>query len=135
MVLLPLTDKDLLNRSHLLYQVLEINGYRVYLEFVKMLHTPAEYPKQLRHFPPKVTMLIEGNYNSLEYSLTMLQNHSRLTGWPGRLRRGDQSKEHAGMTSTRTTRTIFLKIRTRSESPRNPPWRSTGTPSRYRVRQ
>jgi hypothetical protein len=67
-VLLPLTDKDLLNRSHLLYQVLEINGYKVYLEFVKMLHTPAEYPKQLRHFPPKVTMLIEGNYNSLEYS-------------------------------------------------------------------
>jgi len=39
----PLTDKDLLNKSHLLYQVVEMNGYRVYLPFVKMMHTPSEY--------------------------------------------------------------------------------------------
>ena len=38
----PLTDTDLLNRSHLLYTVDGINGARKYLSFVKMMHTPSE---------------------------------------------------------------------------------------------
>jgi hypothetical protein len=41
----PLTDKDLLNRSHLLYMVDEIIGARKYLSFVRMMHTPSEYPE------------------------------------------------------------------------------------------
>ena len=64
----PLTDKDLLNRSHLLYKVDKMNGPRMYLAFVQMMHTPSEYPELPGRFPPKVTMLIEGNYISLEIS-------------------------------------------------------------------
>jgi len=64
----PLTDKDLLNRSHLLYMVDEINGARKYLSFVRMMHTPSEYPELPGLFPTKVTMLIEGNYISIEQS-------------------------------------------------------------------
>ena len=64
----PLTDKDLLNRSHLLYAVDGINGARKYLSFVRMMHTPFEYPELPGHFPTKITMLIEGNYISLEQS-------------------------------------------------------------------
>ena len=64
----PLTNEDLLNRSHLLYLVDEINGTRKYLSFVRMLHTPTEYPEVPGLFPTKVTMLIDGNYISVEKS-------------------------------------------------------------------
>jgi hypothetical protein len=64
----PLTDKDMLNRSHLLYTVDEINGARKYLSFVRMMHTPSEYPELPGHFPTKFTILIEGNYISIEQS-------------------------------------------------------------------
>ena len=64
----PLTNEDLLNRSHLLYMVDEINGARKYLSFVRMMHTPSEYPELPGLFPNKVTILIDGNYISIEQS-------------------------------------------------------------------
>jgi hypothetical protein len=64
----PLTNEDLLNRSHLLYIVDEIKGARKYLSFVKMMHTPSEYPELPGLFPNKVTILIDGNYISIEKS-------------------------------------------------------------------
>ena len=64
----PLTNEDLLNRSHLLYMVDAINGARKYLSFVRMVHTPSEYPELPGLFPNKVTILIDGNYISIEQS-------------------------------------------------------------------
>ena len=54
-----------------------MNGYRVYLAFVKMMHTPSESPELPGHFPPKVTMLIEGNGISLENSASESQTNHR----------------------------------------------------------
>ena len=45
-----------------------MKGSRKYLSFVKMMHTPSEYPEFPGRFPPTVTMLIEGNYIYLENS-------------------------------------------------------------------
>jgi hypothetical protein len=49
-----------------------MNGYRVY-----MMHTPSESPELPGHFPPKVTMLIEGNGISLENSASESQTNHR----------------------------------------------------------
>ena len=76
----PLTNEDLLNRSHLLYLVDEINGARKYLSFVRMIHTPSEYPEVAGLFPTKVTMLIDGNYISVEKSPGIRSETQASTG-------------------------------------------------------
>ena len=60
------TNLGLLNRSHLLYRVNHIHEQSAYLSRIALLHTPLDTPLLQGDFPPKVTLLIENEYITLE---------------------------------------------------------------------
>ena len=60
------TNLGLLNRSHILYRVDHIHEHTVCLSRMALLHTPSDTPLLQGDFPPKVTLLIENEYITLE---------------------------------------------------------------------
>ena len=73
------TNLGLLNRSHILYRVDHIHENTVYLSRMALLHTPSDTPLLQGDFPPKVTLLIENEYITLESPQTDIIGSERAS--------------------------------------------------------
>jgi hypothetical protein len=74
------TNLGLLNRSHILYSVDHIHQHTVYLSRITLLHTPSDTPLLQGDFPPKVTLLIEHEYITLETPRAEFDGSERASG-------------------------------------------------------